>query len=62
MLCISADQKVWGSWHVGEVMNIPYGYCITFQADGHELSALLEAIAKAGIEINYPADHLTPVL
>lgn len=64
MLAITSGgaNKVWGSWHVGEVMNIPAGRVITFQADGHELTAIIEAFKKAGIEVNYPADRLTPVL
>ena len=65
MLVISSgnrsDKRV-GSWHVGETMYIPKGPVITFQADGHELAVVMDALLKAGIKIVYPADHLTPIL
>jgi len=61
MLTITADKKRFGSWHVGEEMNIPQGPVITFQADGHELTAILQALRAAGVTINYPSDYLTPV-
>ena len=43
MLIITSDGTRYGSWQVGETMNVPEGYVITFQADGHELDANLEA-------------------
>lgn len=67
MLCITSDSitsknKRWGSWHVGETLNIPEGPVIIFQADGHELSFILQMFQEKGIEVYYPADRLTPVL
>jgi hypothetical protein len=58
----STENGRWGSWHVGEEMNVPDGPVVTFQADGHELDAMLEAFRNAGIIVNYPAERLTPVL
>jgi hypothetical protein len=61
MLAMKGKQDRWGSWHIGEEMNVPEGSVITFQADGHELEAILDAFSKAGIVVNYPAKRLTPV-
>lgn len=62
MLVISSAKGGTGSWHTGETMYVPEGRVITFQADGHELYAILAALRQAGIEIQYPATRLTPVL
>ena len=62
MLIITSDGTRYGSWHVGETMTVPEGYVITFQADGHELDAILEAFRNGGIPVNYPAKRLTLVL
>lgn len=70
MMAIKSRSNRWGSWHVGEDMNIPAGRVITFQVDGHELDWLLSAMAEkmynddpeGDCRINYPATHLTPVL
>ncbi len=55
------DRRL-GSWHVGETMHVPEGPVVTFQASGHELTAILEAFKAAGITVDYPAEYLTPVI
>ena len=68
MLAIKGNSGRWGSWHTGETMHVPAGRVLTFQADGHELDWLLEAIASElelnGLRIHYdePDERLTPVL
>lgn len=62
MLAVTADKKRWGSWHVGETLRLPPGRVLTFQADGHELEALLDALEKAGVHIESNCLYLTPVL
>lgn len=64
MLVITAgypDERS-GSWHTGETMNIPEGRVVTFQADGDELYFLIAAIKAQGVSVQYPAEHLTPIL
>lgn len=62
MLAMKGASDRWGSWHTGETMYVPKGPVVTFQADGHELEALLDAFKQAGIKVVYPAERLTPVL
>lgn len=55
-----------GSWHVGEVMNIPKGHVITFTADGDELEWLFDIFQSPPAQeklpgICYPAERLTPI-
>ncbi len=55
------DRTLSGSWHTGEIMRIPDGAVITFQADGDELEALVEMIRAAGVRVVWPSPRLTPI-
>jgi hypothetical protein len=67
-MAIKGHSGRWGSWHIGEDMNIPAGRVITFQVDGDELEWLIQAIKERFAQefpwgkVNFPATHLTPVL
>jgi hypothetical protein len=45
MLGIKGDGNQWKQWHVGERLPKVSGRVVTFQADGHELTFLMEALA-----------------
>ena len=50
MMAIKGHSGRWGSWHVGEDMNIPAGRVITFQVDGDELEWLIQAIKERFVQ------------
>ncbi len=55
------DISASGSWHTGEIMRIPDGHVISFQADGDELQALVEMFRAAGVRVVWPSAGLTPI-
>ncbi len=57
----SNEPPLSGSWHIGETMRIPDGQVITFKADGHELTALVEMIRAYGVNVVWPSPRLTPI-
>lgn len=54
-------RQIAGSWHVGEDVNLPKGYVLQFSFDGDELQWLVQAFARDGYWVNYPAKRLTPI-
>jgi hypothetical protein len=42
------DKPTYSTWHVGEKVKLPVCPVITFQADGHELEVIINALKKNG--------------
>ncbi len=63
MMIISVDGGRFSNEppHIGETMRIPDGQVITFKADGHELTALVEMIRAYGVNVVWPSPRLTPI-
>ena len=54
-----------GSWHVGETLRVPTGTrVLSLEVDGHELTALYEALRLYGVKIEVveSQQEMTPIL
>ena len=58
LIVTSKIPETMRTWHVGSAMILPNSQVITFQADGHELYIIVDALRNRGIEVTFdPAEN-----